>query len=336
MLWKDAKVKKVLTVSIAAYNIEKYIEQCVSSFITPNTVEAIEVIIVNDGSNDNTLELARKYANKYPNIFKVIDKRNGGWGSTVNAALEIATGKYFKLLDGDDYYDNKNLQEFLEVLESASADVVMSPYDTFEDETGKFLNHIEIEKCEPRKIYNVSEIDDRMLIAMHACAFNTDKLKNCRFKITENCFYTDLEYTLVALNNCETMQYYEKTIYMYRLGRSGQSVSMESLIKHWNDHYTVLSKLLDFETCGLKEQNKKYFRNRLLEMVGIQYSIFLSMKLDKGKRQSFIRFDLRIKNEFPWYDKFNSNKLVLIRKLDYKFINILYYLSKLKRVVLNG
>ena len=93
---------KLLTISIAAYNVEQYLKKCLDSFIEPSIMSQLEVLIVNDGSKDSTLEIAREYEKKYPDTFKAIDKPNGGHGSTINTAIENATGKYFKVIDSDD------------------------------------------------------------------------------------------------------------------------------------------------------------------------------------------------------------------------------------------
>ena len=95
-------MSKVLTVSIAAYNMESYIRQTLNSLIVPEILEKIEVLVVDDGGTDGTLAIAKEYETKYPITFHAIHKENGGYGSVINKSIELATGKYFKQLDGDD------------------------------------------------------------------------------------------------------------------------------------------------------------------------------------------------------------------------------------------
>ena len=90
-------MKKNLTISIAAYNVEKYIKETLDSLICKN-MNLLEVLIIDDGSKDNTDKIAKKYEEKYKGVFKVISKKNGGYGSTINTGVEYATGKYFKQL----------------------------------------------------------------------------------------------------------------------------------------------------------------------------------------------------------------------------------------------
>ena len=107
-------VDKLLSISIAAYNAEKTLEKAVLSCIVEDKemLEKLDIIIVNDGSEDGTYQISKMLMSKYNNV-RIIDKPNGGYGSTVNAAIEIALGKYFKLLDSDDWYDTDNLLKLL-------------------------------------------------------------------------------------------------------------------------------------------------------------------------------------------------------------------------------
>ena len=95
-------MEKILSVSIASYNVEKFIRKALDSCCIPEIMDRLEVLVVNDGSTDGTLQIAREYEKQYPQTFRVIDKKNGGYGSTVNASIKAATGRYFRLLDGDD------------------------------------------------------------------------------------------------------------------------------------------------------------------------------------------------------------------------------------------
>ena len=95
---------KVLSLCIPSYNMEAYLGRCVDSLLAEEVIDKLEIIIVNDGSKDRTLEIANAYRDRYPQSVVVVDKPNGHYGSTVNAALKVATGRYFRLLDADDWF----------------------------------------------------------------------------------------------------------------------------------------------------------------------------------------------------------------------------------------
>ena len=100
---------KLLSFVVPSYNSEKYLNKCVDSLLKGG--EDVEIIIVNDGSKDNTIKIAREYEEKYPSIIKVVDKENGGHGSGINSGLEVATGLYFKCVDSDDWVDEDALKK---------------------------------------------------------------------------------------------------------------------------------------------------------------------------------------------------------------------------------
>ena len=125
---KVANSKKILSVSIASYNVEKFLDQTLESCLVPEIMDRLEVIIVNDGSKDGTADVAKKYTEKWPDTFILVDKKNGGYGSTVNVGIKTATGKYFRLLDGDDWFDKDGLREFIGILEQAQEDMVIARF----------------------------------------------------------------------------------------------------------------------------------------------------------------------------------------------------------------
>ena len=91
-------MNKILSLIIPTYNMAELLPRCLDSIIASGVNESIEAIVVNDGSKDNSLEIAKKYEEQHPECITVIDKPNGNYGSTINAALPVAKGKYVKIL----------------------------------------------------------------------------------------------------------------------------------------------------------------------------------------------------------------------------------------------
>lgn len=96
---------KILTVVIPTYNMERYLRYCLDSLCVGRGSDALEVLVINDGSTDSSSAIAHEYEQKSPGIFRVIDKENGNYGSCVNRGLTEAKGKYIKILDADDSFD---------------------------------------------------------------------------------------------------------------------------------------------------------------------------------------------------------------------------------------
>ena len=132
---------KTLSIIIPTYNVEKYIDRCLKSILLDSILEDIELIIVNDGSKDSSLQIARKYEKEYKDTIIVIDKENGGHGSTINAGLKAATGKYTKVIDSDDWVNVDDFENFVKELKKLDCDLVITNYTrelVFSEESIKF------------------------------------------------------------------------------------------------------------------------------------------------------------------------------------------------------
>jgi len=131
-------MNKVLTVSIAAYNVEKFIKKTLESLLVKG-IEILEVLVEDDGGTDDTARIVKEYENKYPGIIKFVHKENGGYGSTINKSIELAKGKYFKQLDGDDWYDSENFEKLLELLKNIDTDAVYTPYKKYFENRDEYV-----------------------------------------------------------------------------------------------------------------------------------------------------------------------------------------------------
>lgn len=294
-------MEKILTISIASYNVEKFIENTVNSLCVAEILDKLEVFIVDDGSKDNTLKIAQKYEKKYPNTFHAVHKDNGGYGSTVNYSISHATGKYFKLLDGDDWYCSENLEEFIVFLEKQNADVVLSPYKQVYIENKK-----EIIAGDEGVFEGVKRIEDvpcNKILVMHRLCTKTKLLQIQQKKITEHCFYTDYEFVFLSLLNAETIAQFQKPVYCYQLGVEGQSVSIEGIRKHYSDKSIVAKQIYNWYLKNDGNSYKGFHKNLLLrEMLGITddaYTAYMTLENNKVGKNELIIFDKYIKKEFP-------------------------------------
>ena len=121
-------MNKVLSIIVPSYNMEDYLAKGLGSVLGIPDPSVLDVIVVNDGSKDRTLEIARGFESRYPDVVTVIDKENGNYGSCINAALKEARGKYVKVLDADDYVDSAAFEALVKILETTDADVIVNDY----------------------------------------------------------------------------------------------------------------------------------------------------------------------------------------------------------------
>jgi len=264
---QDATPTKLLTVSIAAYNVAPYLRQALDSLVVPEVMDKLEVIVVNDGSKDETSEIAHEYESRHPGTFRVIDKENGGYGSTVNISMKEARGRYFKLLDGDDWFDKEGLRKLIETLGKTDADVVASKvvrsYQGKAVEVGQALG-------EAGKDLPMDAIPKNAIYAHWHLAFKTSVLRASVLKLPERMLYTDQFFVVVPFAYCDSIRFLDSPVYCYRLGRDGQSVSKESLIRHLSEWEEVtLGQVRQYESDGIMKQcaASEYILRRIASFV---------------------------------------------------------------------
>lgn len=302
---------KILTIVIAAYNVEKYIEQTLSSCVLQEEYRDLyEVIIVNDGSKDCTKNIAQSYVERYDNCFKLIDKENGGYGSAINAGIVAAQGKYVKLLDGDDWFDQDGLMLFLEKLQKVDCDMIMTDYNRTDIIGGVFVCGNGMRKNTIVKVDDIPK--EQEFFSMHAICYKTEVLKRKCIKLTEHCFYTDSEYVLYPLIYIQTVIYFPINLYQYRIGVEGQSVSLDGIRKHLKDLEKVISQINTyFDNYGKKlPENVDYrisalYKNFILGILVQRPSIEMRKKLTT--------FICEIKRRYPKrYQYMRNRKIQLI------------------------
>ena len=319
---------KLLSVSIAAYNVESYLDECLRVFADDEFSKTIDVMIVDDGSTDDTSNIAEKYAARYPSIFTYIKKENGGWGSTVNEGIKNAKGKYFKQLDGDDYFSHNDLLRLMDKLQDCNADVVITDYDTFLDETAEKIGHWSFDSTFKYGVeYKVDDLGRALSnLTMHGLTVKTSLLENVR--LTEKCFYTDIEFLIKALSLASTVQIMPYSIYNYRVGRAGQSVSLEGMQRHYKEHLIVLKNTMAYvENCDATIERKHILYNRLSEMARAQYERYLCLPIATTTKKELITYDQWIKG-VEYIDIHRSKIVRLLRGSNYLIYPILAHYEK--------
>lgn len=295
--------KPILTIAIPAYNVETYIEETVSSITSSKHIKDLEILIVNDGSSDNTLKISEAIADKCPSV-KVINKPNGGHGSTINSAIKSATGKYFRLLDGDDWFDTAEFDTYIEHLKSESADIVFT--DLMERYIKTNVNR-PVTYYTNLKAFEKINLDDAEFAEwgpmLSTTTIKTSNLKDFGLKLDEHCFYVDQEYNLACFLSSKTAVYYPYMIYQYRLEREGQSMQTSSLIRNVKSHQTVCERLLkeySKHRSSLSEKRQFYLENRvIIPMCHMQY--YIAIELCKS-RKHFLSFDQSLKKYPEFYN----------------------------------
>lgn len=329
--------KKVLTVVVPTYNAERYLRDNLESFIDEKNREDLEVLIINDGSTDRSLEIAEEYVQKYPSVFRIITKENGGHGSGINCGIQNACGTYFKVVDADDWVDKNAFSQLMNTLRKTDSDIVYSGFYWVYDDGRKNKSQFrkEAEFTEPFKgveynrEYIFDKVADQLYIKMHNMTIRTEILVNANISIDEKCYYVDTEYILYPIPYVKTILFVNAYVYMYRIGNFGQSVSIEKMQKNEMNYNRVFFSLIEFYSklgneISCTEAKKIYIENLIARIVAGKIKIMLSFPASKGKKYELQQFDEELKSNYPQIYKRNINSAVKILRFT-KYTS--YYLA---------
>ncbi len=319
----------ILTIAVPSYNVAKFLKAGIHSLIDNKYSNKLEILIINDGSKDDTAkigkELEKLTTNGDKSIVKLIDKPNGGHGSTINKGIELATGKYFKLMDGDDYFIEKDFLKFIEILEKEDSDIILTNYvaDYAIDAVKTPVRNYSF--MVPGVQYHLDNMKhfgygfEQWGPLLSTSTYKTKILKDANFKIDEHCFYVDMEYNFIGYLNSKTVIYYPLDIYNYYLGRAGQSVSAESYRRNFKNHEKVTLRLIEeyYKIPKDVSENKKYYlKNKIIiPLVEAQYYI-LTQNLKSPKE--FRKFNKKLKKYPEIYkdDRVSRKAIKLHRALN--------------------
>ena len=319
-------MEKLLTVAIPAYNMEQYISRCLDSITSIKNIQRLEILIINDGSKDNTLNIALGYEKKYSNTIRVIDKPNGGWGTAINKAIELATGKYFKILDSDDWFDTKAFSDFLQLLKNIDVDLVATSF-SYEYSSGTSKSDIyPLELC--NNIVTFSEYlrsqHHNKHLPMATITFKTKLLQANHIQVAEK-YYADIEYNLVPLVYVKNIFFSQLVIYKYWIGREGQSTSMAGYNAHLDDFLRMSKRIVSFYKSHVVNGDidiEKTFKKDLLNILRFSYYLLLSPQFAGEKKESILKcsdLDIYIKKEVPDLYKL-LNRVTTKKIIPYIFI----------------
>lgn len=289
---------KLLTISVAAYNVEKYLDKLMQSVIDSDTLDKIEVLIVNDGSKDDTARIAHSYEDKYPDSVRLIDKENGGHGSTINKGIEEACGKYFRALDGDDWVHSGHLHTLVDKLPEIESDIILCDYcECYETGEEKI---IEFEGVQKDKLYQFDELQETVKwMRYHNVIYRTEILKTHNIRLSEHCFYVDREFMLFPIPFVSTVYYAKDYIYCYRLGLNEQSVSSKSRMKNAGHSLKVSQRILQYYKeyeSSISKEKKNYFIYGITDHCFWHFNTLMLFPYSRQKKEEIASFDRLIKS----------------------------------------
>ena len=309
-----------LSIIVPVYGVEKYIDKCLNSLVKQSLKE-IEIIVVNDGTKDNSQKIIDKYVKKYPDKIKSYIKENGGQGSARNYGLEKANGEYIGYVDSDDFVEKDMYKKLYNKAKENNYDIVVcGNYNVSEDYQNKnidaFINNYntDLENIFFGKMAVLNKIYKRDIL-----------IKN-KLEFKEKVWYEDLAFTLKAIMNSNTFAFIDEPLYDYLI-REGSTMNNSNVQRNLE----ILDAFNDILSYIQHNKKEEYFSK--IEFLAIDH-IYISAIVrvlkaeadDKVKRETINKLIDYMNKKFPNY-KNNKyiNTLSKNRKIIYKLINMKMY-----------
>ncbi|MDY5969696.1 MAG: glycosyltransferase family 2 protein [Bacteroidales bacterium] len=321
---------KALTIAIPCYNVEHLVGHCMDSILSAGVNDQIEVLAINDGSQDATSRILHGYAQRHPNTVRVIDKANGGWGTAVNLAIREAKGKYFKEVDADDWVMTENLRQYVSILNELDVDYVANSFiechlmDKADDvASGRHqLHNVDANLC--NTIHNACDFWEHhpssWAFPIHCITYNTRFLRLIDLRVGDR-YYADIEYFLKSMPFVRTLFMMNVPITVYARGYEEQSTGMMGYAKHYRDMANLSLRLISFYESLSATTNPRIIPsivNTINGTIALSYELMLSPTYaanQEGSLSFLKKYDSQIQ-QHPFFYETSSN----VRKRGIRYI----------------
>ena len=281
---------KLLTVTIPCYNAASYMERCLKSIVTGG--DELDIIIVDDGSTDETGQIADRWAEEYPGIIRVIHQENGGHGEGLNQGIRNAKGVYFKSVDSDDRLDPESLKELLSRLKAHTdpedqVDLIVNDYVYDREEEPACFS------VSYRSVFHPDRVDTWescraftpwKQFMIHALAYRTSLLRDMGLVLPKHTFYEDNLYIYQPLPYVKKILYLDKPLYGYFIGRADQSVNDHVIVRRLDQVTRIAKEMITSYTWEELEALPKKLRNYMVSNIAGQLYTTSALQYMSGEK----------------------------------------------------
>ncbi len=270
---------KLLSFTVPCYNSQDYLDRCIESLLPGG--DEVEIIIVDDGSSDDTGRMADEYERKYPGIVKAVHQENGGHGEAVNTGLKNASGMYFKVVDSDDWVDAEAYSKVLETLkEIIRGDKVLDMmvcnfvYEKVGSRRNKVMTYrFALPVGEIVEWDRTGHFHKGQYLLMHSVIYRTKLLEDSGMVLPKHTFYVDNLFVFEPLPFVKTIYYLNVNFYRYYIGREDQSVNERVMIGRIDQQLFVNMRMIDYMVDKGREVHSRKLKKYMISYLEIMLAV---------------------------------------------------------------
>lgn len=321
-----------ISIVVPVYNVEKYLKECIESIIN-QTLEDIEIIFVNDGSTDSSLEILNNYAKKDSRII-VINKSNSGYGHTMNMGINAATGEYIGIIESDDFADKNMFEDLYKLAKEYDADIVKSDWYNYWSKNKFARKNNRISSAKTLKLTNSKQ--DKSLLRINPSVWSAIYKKeflnkyNIRFLETPGASYQDLAFSFKVFALAEKVILTDKAYLYYRQDNMNSSVKSKTKVYCVCDEYDEIDKFLE-QHPELKLEFK--VQEEINRYNGYVSSV---LRIDDSVKPEFVKvFSDHFKEEYntgllgnEFFKKINKKEFMTLINNPKKYLKVLKSIEK--------
>lgn len=331
----------VLTIAVPIFNMQSCLAKNLATYEHSSLVNRLEVICLNNASEDRSKEIICDFVKRCPEIFSLHDRDNRGYGSSINEAIQGARGKYFRIVDADDWVDTDELIKLVDKLEKCETDVVLTDYQIVNMASGETTAVTAASKGIPYgKEFSDCAEATILLPSIHSTTYRTGLLKTSGFYMQDKMFFVDEEYVILPYLNVKSIICFPYDVYRYQIANPLQSTSPKNRAKYQEHRERILKRLIEAYYCALKKKDIRedvlsYCFERIKRGVGDHFTTLYIYNEDRkeGRRLAADWKIWLLKNGKCFFDNVKG-KYIVLRTLNYLHVGLKQYLSLKKRFLL--
>lgn len=320
----------ILTIAVPTYNMEKWLEKNLSTYHDDRLSGKLEVLCLNNASEDRSKEIIKRFAKKNPDIFQLIDRPSRGYGSSINDAIQKAKGKYFRIVDADDWVNTEALIELVGLLEASDVDVVLTDYKMVNLQTSEEISVCAADYKVPYgRVLNDFYWPKITCPSIHNTTYKTSLLVDHGFYMQDEMFFVDEEYVIIPYLWAKDVIYYPLNLYRYQVADPNQSTSPQNRAKYQQHREKILKRLVETysfaEENGASKDSLEYCFERIKRGIGDHFTTLYIYVEDRRKGYELAEAWIDYVRHTPFWNAVRKKQKIL-KVLNRLHVNLHTYL----------